>query len=107
MNRRPIPSENQHFSEPEIIPPNRPDREGKAGATWTRIFVDDQGVHRISVTKVGPLGLIAFWVVAGLLGAALLIFFLGAFVFLLPLLGVLLVIGIVASVFRAFSRRRF
>ncbi len=99
--------EDRYFPEPEIIPPERPGRRRRSGATWTRLVIDEDGIPRVSVTRIGPLGLFVAWVVAALIGLALVVFFLGAFVFLLPLVAVLLAVGVGLSAWRFVSRQRF
>lgn len=106
MNQPPHSPEDRHFPEPEIIPPGRPDKRTRPGATWTRLVIDEEGVHRVFVTRIGPFGLFVFWMIAGLVTLALVVFFLGAFVFLLPLAAVLLAVGVGMSVWRFISRQR-
>jgi hypothetical protein len=105
MMRGSIPPENRHRPEPEIIPPGQPEPDRRSGATWTRLHVDDAGVHRISVTRVGPLGMLGFWAIVALGSLALAIIFLGALVLLIPLIAVFVATGIVMSFFGSSSRR--
>jgi len=107
MNRPPNPPEHRHFPEPEIIPPEHPGRRTRSGATWTRLVIDEQGVPRVSVTRIGPLGLFVIWLIAGLVALALLVFFFGAFLFLIPLIVVLLAVGVGMSIWRFVSQQRF
>lgn len=94
----------RHYAEPEILPPERPRRDGDR-TRGPRMFTDERGTHRIYVTKIGPLGLLSFWLIAGLVSIALLVLFLGAFVILIPVLGLLFVAAVIAGVLRRFPRR--
>lgn len=107
MSRPPNSPDNRHFPDPEILPPERPGRRNRSGATWTRLVIDETGVPRLSVTRIGPLGLFLLWVVAALVALGIVVFFLGAFVFFLPLAAVLFAVGVGASIWRAISRSRF
>jgi len=107
MNRPSIPPEDRHVPEPEIIPPEPRGRHSRSSAKWTRLVIDEDGVHRISVTRIGPLGFFAFWLIAGIVALALIVFFLGAFVFLLPLVAVLLAVGVGMSIWRFVSKQLF
>lgn len=107
MSRPPNSPDHRHIQEPEILPPERPRGRSRSGATWTRLVVDEDGVPRVSVTRIGPLGLFVFWLVAALIGLALVVFFLGAFLFLIPLIVVLFALGVGVSIWRFVSRQRF
>jgi CHASE2 domain-containing sensor protein len=107
MNRPPNPPEHRHFPEPEIIPPERPEPRTRRGATWTRLVIDEHGVPRVSVTRIGPLGVFVAWLIAGLVGLALVVFFFGAVLFLIPLIVVLLAVGVGVSIWRFVSQQRF
>jgi hypothetical protein len=98
--------ENRYFHAPDVLPPKRPGRAARAG-TWTRLVIDEAGVHRLSVTRIGPLGLLAAWLVAGAVALALVVFFLGAFLFLIPLVVVLFAVGVGVNIWRFVSRQRF
>ncbi len=106
MTQPPNTPDHRHFEEPEILPPERPGRR-RSGATWMRVVLDEDGFPRVSVTRIGPLGTFLFWIVAALVGLALVVFFLGAFLFLIPLIVVLFAIGAGASIWRFVSRQRF
>ena len=79
-------------SEPEIIPPGRAESE----TPRVHIFVGTQGTERVFVGKASPLGIILVTLITGLLMTAILVLFLGAFLFLLPL-AVLFVTGLVVA----------
>jgi hypothetical protein len=88
-------------SEPEIIPPSHAERDRPR----VRIFVGTHGTERIYIGKPSPLGIILVTLIIGLLSAAILVLFLGAFLFLLPL-AVLFVTGLViAAMLRIYFRR--
>jgi hypothetical protein len=87
--------------EPEIIPPDRTERDRPR----VRVFFGTHGTERIYIGKPSPLGIILVTLIIGLLSAAILVLFLGAFLVLLPL-AVLFVTGvIVAGMLRFYFRR--
>jgi hypothetical protein len=102
-DKRQDPTDRRHYEEPEILPPERKQR---GRDERTRVYTEEFGIRRIYVTKVGPLGFLTFSLVAGIVSIALLILFMGAFVILLPVLGVLFVAGLIVAVLRGFSNRR-
>jgi hypothetical protein len=106
MMRGAIPPEDRHRPEPEIIPPGQPEPDRRSGATWTGLHIDDAGVHRFSVMRVGPLGMLGLWAIVALGSLALTIIFLGALVLLIPLIVLLVSAGIVMSFLGSSSRRR-
>ncbi|HUI20361.1 MAG TPA: hypothetical protein VLZ74_04885 [Methylocella sp.] len=100
MIDRRLRQDNEHHSEPEIIPPGRVDfREVRSGV-WGQVTSDQRDIHRIYVTRVGPWGLLPFFLLAGVIGAALLIFMLGAFLILIPLAGLVLAATIFGGMLR-------
>lgn len=105
MNEQHFPPDDRRFPEPEIIPPGEP--EMRPRATWTRLVIDDEGVHRISVRKVGPLGLFVVWVSAALVAVTVIALVLSAVVVLLPLALLLVAGGFLASWLRSSTRRWF
>jgi hypothetical protein len=78
------------ISEPEIIPPDRRDRQSPSRS---RIWIADdvRGSHRVYVTRLGPFGAILLALAIGAASAALFALLLGAF-----LIGTLALAGIVA-----------
>jgi hypothetical protein len=106
-NQGPIPPDERRRPEPEIIPPGRPDRSGgeRDSGSWSRVVIDQGGMRRIYVSKIGPLGLIPFALLAALISIALLIFFVGAFLILLPVIGLFVAGAVIAGLMGAFSRR--
>lgn len=104
INQRPGPPDERHFPEPEIIPPDRHDYRKRESGGWSRIIIDQGGARRIYVGRIGPLGLIPFALLGGFISLALLVFFVGAFLILLPLLGVIVGGTAIASLMRLRSR---
>ncbi len=86
--------------EPEIIPPGQPDpREARSNpGVWT--WSSDRHGARVQFHQPGPLGLIAIFLVLAALSALGLLIFLGLAAIMLPLIGVLVLAGIVAGVLR-------
>jgi hypothetical protein len=95
---RHLPPDEQHYSEPEILPPSR---ESEA---WGGRSVEERGTHRIYVTRVGPFGLLPFMLLGGIISIALLVFLFGFLLILIPVAGVVLAAAIVASLLRGPSR---
>lgn len=82
--------------EPEIIPPGAPLPRG------SRVWVthDLHSTHHIYVRPIGPLGMALLTLGAGVVAAFLIVFLLGAAVFGLAAIGVLLIVGIIAGLLR-------
>ena len=103
VNRR-FPQESEHSSEPENSSsgPHGPPRDGKpfagAGEHGPRSF------QRIYVKRVGPFGLLPFFLVTGLFAAVMLVFFLGAFLLLLPVAGIVFAAALFAGLLRGRTR---
>jgi len=89
MSKPPKPE--QPRSEPEITPPGHAER----GTERVRIYIG----------KPSPLGLILVTLIIGILSAAMLVLFLGAFLFLVPLVVLFvtgaIIIGLLRFYFRA------
>ncbi|MBI1868379.1 MAG: hypothetical protein HYS06_08825 [Methylocystis sp.] len=103
--QRPHRPDEPYHAEPEILPPERSQRDEAESASWTRVFIDERGVRRVYVGKIGPLGLIGFALVAGIVAAAALILMLGAVALLIPLAGLLVGTAALAALARAYFRR--
>ncbi len=101
MIDRRFPPDEEHRSEPEIIPPGRAGREPES-TFWAREV--ERGSHRVYVTKIGRFGLLPFFLLGGILLIALLIFVLGAFLILIPVAGVVLAAAIIAGLLRGYPR---
>lgn len=98
--------------EVEIIPPGQPDRHGagprgggnRPGANDPRVFMwssDQNGTHlRYRQGRPGPLGLILVFLILGGLSVLGFLVFLGLAAIAVPLLGALILGGIVAGILR-------
>jgi hypothetical protein len=95
----------RHYSEPEILPPDRHDYRRRDAGGWSRVVIDQGGVQRIYVGRIGPLGLIPFALLGGLISVGLLVFFLSAFLILVPLLGLVIAGTMIAGLMRVQARR--
>jgi hypothetical protein len=102
MNQR-FPEDDEHRSEPEIIPPGHTDIREMEGRLRARVPTDAYSFHRVYVSRIGPFGLLPFFLSACVIGAALLIFMLGAFLILIPLAGFVLAASIFAGLLRGRS----
>ncbi len=103
INKR-FPQDGDHRSEPEIIPPGRTDTREMESQFRGRINTDTNGFHRIYVSRVGPFGLLPFFLLTGFFAAAVLVFFLSAFLILLPVAGFILATALFAGLLRGRSR---
>jgi hypothetical protein len=86
----------KHYSEPEIIPPG----SGDDYPFWPQEIIEERGARRIYITKVGPLGVLSFWLLAGLISVAAILFFFGFLFILIPIAGIVLAAAIVANFLR-------
>jgi hypothetical protein len=97
-NRRP---------EAEIIPPGAPDpkrwadRRGN-GRERARVWAwsNDPRYARLRVGRPGPLGMVAIFAALAVLGALGFFVFLGALAITLPLIGALVLVGILGGILR-------
>jgi hypothetical protein len=101
INRR-LPPDEEHYSEPEIIPPRRAGGGQPESAFWLREV--ERGSDHIYVTKIGRFGLLPFFLLGGLISIVLLIFVVSAFLILIPLAGVLIGGAIIAGLLRGYPR---
>jgi hypothetical protein len=101
MIDRRLPDE-EHRSEPEIVPPGRADGGEPESTLWVRDV--ERGSRRIYVTKIGRFGLLSFFLLGGIIMIALLIFVLGAFLILIPVAGVVIAAAIIAGLLRGYPR---
>jgi hypothetical protein len=102
MINRGFPPDEQHDSEPEIIPPGRAYGSEPETTFWRKEVA--RGSHQIYVTKIGPFGLLPFFLLGGIISIALLIFLLGAFLVLIPVAGFVLAAAIIAGLLRGNPR---
>jgi hypothetical protein len=106
MNDRP-----NNRPEAEIIPPGAPDPQGYS-ARWAdrrqngqeraRVWAwsTDPRYAGLRSGRPGPLGLVAIFVALAALGAVGFFVFLGALAFTLPLIGALLLVGLLGGILR-------
>jgi hypothetical protein len=99
--RRPLKPEYPR-SEPEIIPPAR-DRTQAYGTEW--FPGGAQGSNRVFVAKFGTWKLLGIVLLIGLVAGAVLAILLGALLITIPIIGLLVIVGIIASQLRG-SRPR-
>ncbi len=97
--------------EAEIIPPGAPDN-GRYSGRWADRRQDGQERARVwawssdpryaglRTGRPGPLGLVAIFVALAALGAVGFFIFLGALAFTLPLIGAVLLIGLIGGILR-------
>src|SRR5258708_15008415 len=105
MNERRIPVGERPRSEPEIIPPDRGDRQSRSSAAGIRVFLDGSGVRHIYVARLGPLGMVMLALIVGVLFAITLVLVLGAFLVWIPLVGLLVAAAIISGLLRAYFRQ--
>jgi hypothetical protein len=105
MNERRLPAGEKPRSEPEVIPPDRRDRQPRSSVAGVRVFLDGGGVHHIYVTRMGPLGIVALALMVAILFAITLVLLLGAFLIWIPLVGLLVAAAIISSLLRAYFRQ--
>jgi hypothetical protein len=94
--RRPVKPEYPR-SEPEIIPPAR-DRTQAYGTEW--FPGGTQGSSRVFVAKFGTWKLLGIVLLIGLVAGAVLAILLGALLITIPIIGLLVIVGIIASQLR-------
>ncbi len=87
--------------EPEIIPPDR-SAPGDRGPTWPPSygFTQMRGMHRIYVSRIGPLGFAIIMLVVGLFAAIMLLLLIGAALIWIPVVAVLVVIAAISGLLR-------
>jgi hypothetical protein len=94
----------RHYPEPEIIPPGNDDGSARRNEIWGQRTIEEIGFHRIYVTKIGPLGLLPFALLGGVLTIALFAFLFGFLLILLPVAGLILAAAIIGSFLRGGPR---
>jgi hypothetical protein len=105
MNERRIAVGEKPRAEPEIIPPDRGDRQSRSSAAGIRVFLDRGGVHHIYVARLGPLGMVVVALMVGVLFAITLVVVLGVFLIWIPLVGLLVAAAIISGLLRAYFRQ--
>lgn len=91
-------------SEPEIIPPDRPDPWTERGRIWVRV---DRGGWRTFGPMPGALALVLALLAGGLTFAVILLILLGAVLFVVPAVIVAILVMVVAGSLRGRWRRLF
>jgi hypothetical protein len=94
--------------EPEIIPPGAPDptrwndprRGGRQEGARVWAWSSDSRYAGLRRGRPGPLGLIAIFVALAALGALGFFVFVGVLAITLPLMGALVLVGLLASILR-------
>jgi hypothetical protein len=104
MHRRPKLQGEEPRSEPEIIPPDRAERQTAQSAPRMRIFVDTHGTERVYMAKLRPLGFILMMLTMGILSAVILVLLLGAFLIWIPLVSLLIAGAVIFRLLRAYFR---
>ncbi|MCI0466319.1 MAG: hypothetical protein L0Y57_04840 [Beijerinckiaceae bacterium] len=104
MTGKRLPPDERHFDEPEIIPPGHEDG-GELDSMFQRhgVFAE-HSVRRVYVTRVGPLGLLPFVILGGVITAALLAFLFGFLLILIPAAALILAAAIIGSLLRGTLR---
>lgn len=98
-------SDSTRRPEAEIIPPTASDPtklQDRRGSGNARVWVWSSGPNgqRLRYGKPGPLGLIMLFATLAALGAIGFFVFLGALAITLPLIGALVLVGVIASALR-------
>jgi hypothetical protein len=88
-------------AEPEIIPPGAPLRQPSMHS-----FADAHFAQRIYITKIGPFGILLLALAIGIVSVAMLIFLLGAFLFWIPVIGLMVAAGMIFGILKTPRRRR-
>jgi hypothetical protein len=89
--------------EPEIIPP---DRNQPRPSGWPPYgfrqsgYTQSAGVHRVYVSRIGPIGFALLLLVIGLFAGILLLALIGAALIWIPLVAVLVVVAAVSGLLR-------
>jgi hypothetical protein len=88
-------------SEPEIFPPGAPVRPSQ-----TDPFGQSEFVQRIHITRLGPFGFFMLALAIGLVAVVLLILLVGAVLFWIPVVGLIVAAAILSGALRSRFRRR-
>ena len=109
MNRRPPDRPDEAGPEPEIIPPDRPDRgryrEQNRGEQRIWVSLGRNGFNRVYIARPSPFAMILAALMLGLAGLAVVVVLLGAVLLWLPVT-VLVVAGLILSgALRGYFRR--
>jgi hypothetical protein len=105
MNERGIPAGEKPRADPEIISPDRGERQSRSNAAGIRVFLDGDGVRHIYVARLGPVGMVVLALMVGVLFAITLVLVLGVFLIWIPLVGLLVAAAIISGLLRAYFRQ--
>ncbi|HEX3498306.1 MAG TPA: hypothetical protein VHT04_03185 [Stellaceae bacterium] len=104
MSNRPTDEPEQPRSEPEIIPPGRAPRYGRADNAGPRVAFDTRAFERVYVFRPRPLNVLLVVLTLGAVTAALVVFLLGAVLVALPVVGTIVAIALITAFFRGNRR---
>ena len=93
-----MPQGEKPRSEPEIIPPDHAER----GTPRARVFTDAHSNERVSVARLGPLGVILTILATSILAAVMLVLLFATFLIWVPLVVFFVVGAIIAGLLRTF-----
>jgi hypothetical protein len=103
--RRPLKPEYPR-SEPEIIPPARDRTQAYGQGQGSEWFANaTQGSSRVFVARFGTWKILGIVLLIGLVAGAVLAILLGALLIMVPVIGLLVIVGIIASQLRGSPRR--
>ena len=86
-------------AEPEIIPPERDG--GRGGSGWPpSSYGYTQGVHRVYVSRIGPIGFALLMLVVGLFAGIMLLILVGAALIWIPIVVVLILAAAISRLLR-------
>ncbi len=102
-HRQTTPVSEEHFTEPEIIPPSAGARLRDSDAMWGSL--NERGTYRIYVTRLGRFSLVLLTLGIGLLAALVLALVIGAFLIWISLVALLVTATIIFALLRQSFRR--
>ncbi len=89
--------------EPEIIPPDRNQTRPSGRPSYgfrPSGYTQSAGVHRVYVSRIGPIGFALLLLVVGLFAGVLLLALIGAALIWIPVVAVLVVVAAVSGLLR-------
>lgn len=100
MTGKRLPPDERHFTEPEIIPPSHDVDFERDNMLRHEGRLEEHGIHRVYVTRLGPLGFLPLMLMSGVIVIALLAFLFGFLLILVPVAGFVLAATIIGSFLR-------
>jgi hypothetical protein len=100
MTRKSMTPVERPAAEPEILPPESPRSAWKAGDAADGGFFGARYGQRVYVAKVGPWSLAMLGALALLIGIAAVVFVVGALLFWIPIIAVLVLAGLLIGKLR-------